>query len=245
VINKIDRPGVEPEKVMDPVFDLFVSLGASDHQLDFPVIYASGREGFAIREHHRRAQGPVAAARHDHREGAAARVGDPTGPLCMQVATLDYDDFLGYMAIGRMRAGSAKVGDRVLLAHRDGSKEEFRIQKVLGFQGLKRFELAVASAGDVCAITGMSELNVGETITSIQQPDDPAAAQDRRADDLDELPGQRRPVRRQGRQVRHQPQHARAPVPRDQEQRRPAGRGHRRGQRVQGVGPRRAAPVGA
>jgi GTP-binding protein len=86
------------------------------------------------------------------------------------VATLDYDDFLGYMAIGRMRAGSAKVGDRVLLAHRDGAKEEFRIQKVLGFQGLKRFELAVASVGDICAFTGMSELNVGETITSIQSP---------------------------------------------------------------------------
>jgi GTP-binding protein len=243
VINKIDRPGVEPEKVMDPVFDLFVSLGASDHQLDFPIIYASGREGFAIREltDERKDLSPLLDMII---EKVPPPVGDPSGPLCMQVATLDYDDFLGYMAIGRMRAGSAKVGDRVLLAHRDGSKEEFRVQKVLGFQGLKRFELAVASAGDVCAITGMSELNVGETITSIQQPTILAAAQDRRADDLDELPGQRRPVRRQGRQVRHQPQPARAPVPRGQEQRRPAGRGHRRGQRVQGVGPRRAPPVG-
>jgi GTP-binding protein len=88
----------------------------------------------------------------------------------MQVATLDYDDYLGYMAIGRMRAGRAKVGDRVLLAHRDGSREEFRVQKVLGFQGLKRFELAEAIAGDIVAITGMSELNVGETITSIAAP---------------------------------------------------------------------------
>ena len=169
VINKIDRPGVEPEKVMDPVFDLFVSLGATEHQLDFPVIYASGREGFAIRD--------MADERKDLSplldmiiEKVPPPEGDSAAPLCMQVATLDYDDFLGYMAIGRMRSGSAKVGDRVLLAHRDGSKEEFRIQKVLGFQGLKRFELAVAGAGDICAFTGMSELNVGETITSIQNP---------------------------------------------------------------------------
>jgi GTP-binding protein len=88
----------------------------------------------------------------------------------MQVATLDYDDYLGYMAIGRMRAGRAKVGDRVLLAHRDGKREEFRVQKVLGFQGLKRFELAEALAGNIVAFTGMSELNVGETITSIAEP---------------------------------------------------------------------------
>src|SRR5437868_6475930 len=96
--------------------------------------------------------------------------GDPDAPLVMQVATLDYDDYLGYMAIGRMRAGRAKVGDRVLLAHRDGKKEEFRVQKVLGFQGLKRFELAEARAGDIVAFTGMQELNVGETITSITEP---------------------------------------------------------------------------
>ncbi len=169
VINKIDRPNVEPEKVMDPVFDLFDSLGASSHQLDFPVIYASGREGFAVRN--------LTDERVDLAplldlilEQVPPPDADPAAPLCMQVATLDYDDFLGYVAIGRMRAGVAKVGDRVLLAHRDGSREEFRIQKVLGFQGLKRFELAEARAGDIVAFTGMNELNVGETITSIQAP---------------------------------------------------------------------------
>ncbi|KAB2899696.1 MAG: translational GTPase TypA [Kofleriaceae bacterium] len=169
VINKIDRPNVEPEKVLDPVFDLFDSLGASNHQLDFPVIYASGREGFAIR------------ALADEKKDLAPLLdliieqvpppdADPEAPLLMQVATLDYDDFLGYVAIGRMKAGVSKVGDRVLLVHRDSSKEEFRVQKVLGFQGLKRFELAEARAGDIVAFTGMKELNVGETITSIQSP---------------------------------------------------------------------------
>ena len=169
VINKIDRPGVEPEKVLDPVFDLFDSLGASHHQLDFPVIYASGREGYAIRhiDDEKKDLAPLLDMIVEH---VPPPEGDPAAPLCMQVATLDYDDFLGYLAICRVRAGSTKVGDRVLLAHRDGAKEEFRVQKVLGFQGLKRFELAQAQAGDICAVTGMNELNVGETITSIQNP---------------------------------------------------------------------------
>ncbi|HEU0033599.1 MAG TPA: translational GTPase TypA [Kofleriaceae bacterium] len=169
VVNKIDRTGVDPHDVMDQVFELFISLGATDQQLDFPVIYASGRQGFAIREldDERKDLAPLLDLIV---EKVPAAVGDPDAPLCMQVATLDYDDYLGYMAIGRMRAGRAKVGDRVLLAHRDGSKEEFRVQKVLGFQGLKRFELAEALAGDIVAFTGMQELNVGETITSIQQP---------------------------------------------------------------------------
>jgi GTP-binding protein len=169
VVNKIDRPGVDPHEVMDQVFALFDSLGANDQQLDFPVIYASGRQGYAIRElgDTPKDLGPILDLIVEKVPPAS---GDPEAPLLMQVATLDYDDYLGYMAIGRMRAGRSKVGDRVLLAHRDGSKEEFRVQKVLGFQGLKRFELAEAVAGDIVAFTGMSNLNVGETITSIQNP---------------------------------------------------------------------------
>jgi GTP-binding protein len=169
VVNKIDRPGVDPHDVMDQVFALFDSLGANDKQLDFPVIYASGRQGYAIRElgDTPKDLGPILDLIIEKVPPAA---GDPDAPLLMQVATLDYDDFLGYLAIGRMRAGRSKVGDRVLLAHRDGKKEEFRVQKVLGFQGLKRFELAEAIAGDIVAFTGMQELNVGETITSIANP---------------------------------------------------------------------------
>jgi len=169
VVNKIDRPSVDPHDVMDQVFELFISLGATDAQLDFPVIYASGRLGYAVREldDERKDLAPLLDLIVEKVPPAA---GDPEAPLCLQVATLDYDDYLGYMAIGRMRAGRAKVGDRVLLAHRDGSREEFRVQKVLGFQGLKRFELAEALAGDIVAVTGMAELNVGETITSIAEP---------------------------------------------------------------------------
>ncbi|HEV7559329.1 MAG TPA: GTP-binding protein, partial [Kofleriaceae bacterium] len=169
VINKIDRPSVDPHQVMDQVFELFVSLGATDAQLDFPVIYASGRQGYAIRELGDEPK-DLAPLLDLILEKVPPAVGDLGAPLLMQVATLDYDDYLGYMAIGRMRSGRSKVGDRVLLAHRDGTKEEFRVQKVLGFQGLKRFELAEAIAGNIVAFTGMENLNVGETITSIAEP---------------------------------------------------------------------------
>jgi GTP-binding protein len=169
VVNKIDRPGVDPHQVMDQVFELFMSLGASDKQLDFPVIYASGRQGYAIRELGD-TPGDLSPLLDLIVEKVPPAEGDPDAPLVMQVATLDYDDYLGYMAIGRMRAGRCKVGDRVLLVHRDSKREEFRVQKVLGFQGLKRFELAEARAGDIVAITGMSELTVGETLTSIAEP---------------------------------------------------------------------------
>ena len=88
----------------------------------------------------------------------------------MQVTTLDYDDYLGYVAIGRIDSGRIKPGDRVLCAHRNGSREEFRVAKLLGYQSLKRFELAEAAAGDICAVTGMEDLTVGETITEIARP---------------------------------------------------------------------------
>jgi GTP-binding protein len=166
VINKIDRPGCDPDGTLNGVFDLFVALGANDEQLDFPVIYASGREGFAIRHlsDERTDLGPLMDL---ILEKVPLPPGDDAAAYCMQVATLAYDDYLGYLAVGRVETGRTKIGDRLLLAHRDGSREEFRVQKVLGFQGLKRFELAEARAGDIVALTGMSELNVGETVTEI------------------------------------------------------------------------------
>jgi GTP-binding protein len=169
VINKIDRPGCDPDGALNSVFDLFVALGATDEQLDFSVIYASGREGFAVRElkDERQDLAPLLDLILDK---VPLPPGDADAPLALQVATLAYDDYLGYLAIGRVETGRCRVGDRLLLAHRDGSHEEFRVQKVLGFQGLKRFELAEARAGDILAITGMTELNVGETITEIERP---------------------------------------------------------------------------
>ncbi len=170
VVNKIDRPRVEPEESVNAVFDLFVSLGASDQQLDFPVIYASGRDGWAVRDLAEPRDQGLAPLLDLIVDWAPPAPSDLDSPFCMRVATLTYDDYLGYLGIGRIESGRCAVGDRFLLAHLDGSKEEFRVQKVLGFQGLKRFELAEGRAGDIVAITGMSELNVGETITDIARP---------------------------------------------------------------------------
>jgi GTP-binding protein len=169
VVNKIDRPRIDAHGTMDKVSDLFLSLGATDAQLDFPVIYASGREGYAILDLEQEPRDLAPLLDLIVEKVPPAR-GDAGAPLCMQVATLQYDDYLGYVAIGRVQSGRCKVGDRVLLAHRDGSRENFRVQKVLGFQGLKRFELAEARAGDIAAVTGMDELEVGETITSAESP---------------------------------------------------------------------------
>lgn len=170
VVNKIDREGCDPHGTVDAVFDLFVNLGATDAQLDFPVIYASGRNGFAILD-------PKDEPTHGLQpmldlilDKVPPPEGNPDADFCMQVATLDYDDYLGYVAIGRVLDGRVKVGDRLLLAHRDGSREEFRTQKVLASQGLKRFEIQEGTAGDIIAVTGMSELNVGETLTLPENP---------------------------------------------------------------------------
>jgi GTP-binding protein len=169
VINKVDRPGCDPSGTVDETFDLFCALGASDEQLDFPIVYASGREGWAVKElgDERKDLGPLLDIVV---EKVSPPVADVEAPLAMHVTTLDYDDYLGYVAIGRIESGRIKSGERVLCVHRDGKREEFRVQKLLGYQSLKRFELAEAAAGDICAVTGMEDLTVGETITEIARP---------------------------------------------------------------------------
>jgi GTP-binding protein len=170
VVNKVDRPGCDPHGTVNGVFDLMVALGASDAQLDFPIVFASGREGYAVLNLEKDPRTDLSPLL----DLIVARVPPPQAvvdaPLAMQVATLDYDDYLGYVAIGRITSGKIAPGERRLLLHKDGPPEEFRVQKLLGFQGLKRFELMGAAAGDICAVTGMEELSVGETITAIEQP---------------------------------------------------------------------------
>jgi GTP-binding protein len=169
VVNKVDRPGCDPEGAVDETFDLFCALGASDAQLDFPIVYASGREGWAVKDlkDPHTDLGPLLDMIVETVPPPAA---DVDAPLAMHVTTLDYDDYLGYVAIGRIQSGRIKPGDRVMCVHRDGAKEEFRIAKLLGYQSLKRFELGEAAAGDICAVTGMQDLTVGETITEIARP---------------------------------------------------------------------------
>src|ERR1017187_207399 len=169
VVNKIDRVGCDPDGAVNDTFDLFCALGANEEQLDFPVIYASGREGYAVR-HLTDEKKDLTPLLDLILESVPPPAADVEGPLAMHVATLDYDDYLGYVAIGRMLSGRVRQGERVLCVHRDGKREEFRVAKILGYQSLKRFELLEAVAGDICAITGMQDLTVGETITDIARP---------------------------------------------------------------------------
>lgn len=169
VVNKIDRAGCDPHGTVNGVFDLFVALEANDQQLDFPVIFASGRNGYAVKDP-ADPPGDLTPLLDLIIEKVPPPKAALSAPLCMQVATLDYDDYLGYVAIGRIEAGRIAMGDRVLRAGKADSREQFRVQKLLAYQGLRRFEVGEALAGDIVAVTGMSELNVGETITSITEP---------------------------------------------------------------------------
>ncbi len=169
VVNKIDRAGCDPEGAVNDTFDLFCALGATNEQLDFPVVYASGREGYAILQlgDPKKDLSPLLDLVVEKVPPPAT---DVDAPLAMHVTTLDYDDYLGYVAIGRVQSGRIRTGERALLIHRDGKREDFRVAKILGYQALKRFELSEAAAGDICAITGMQDLTVGETITEPLRP---------------------------------------------------------------------------
>ncbi len=163
VINKVDRPHGRPHEVLDMVFELFMDLEASDEQLDFPVVYASGLEGVAMHE--------LEDEQRDLRplletivESVPAPTGDPEAALQMQVATLAYDDYVGRVAIGRVFDGTIRVGDQAVRIRRDGTQESARIRKLYGFQGLDRVEREEIVAGDIVAVAGLEGVLPGETI---------------------------------------------------------------------------------
>jgi GTP-binding protein len=164
VINKIDRENARPHKVLDMVFDLFVELNATDEQLDFPVIYASAKEGYAIREIHETNDNmePLFEAIIKH---------IPPPPKSDQshfqflVSNLDYSDYLGRLAFGRIVSGRVSVGDSVVLIHLDGRRERTNVTALFGHEGLERSEIKHAGAGDIIGLAGFEEVAIGETIT--------------------------------------------------------------------------------
>ncbi len=164
VINKIDRDNVAPHKVLDLVFELFVSLHATDEQLDFPVIYASAKQGFAKSEldHASGTMEPLfdAIIRHIPAPRAFASV-----HFKMLVANLDYNDYIGRIAFGKILGGKVKIGDPVVCIHGDGRKSQSKVTKVFHFDGMKRIEIQEAHAGDIVGISGFEDVFIGETIT--------------------------------------------------------------------------------
>jgi GTP-binding protein len=171
VVNKIDRPQAEPYSAVDKVFDLFVELGADDDQCDFTTLFASGLSGFAKEklEDEGKDMQPLFEAILHHVPPPA---GDPSKQLQLQVTTLDYSDYLGRIVIGRIHNGVLKAGQQAALVKETGEIVKAKISKLMGFEGLKRVELPEASAGNIVAVAGFADANIGETITS---PDDPQA----------------------------------------------------------------------
>jgi GTP-binding protein len=165
VINKIDRPNIDPHIAVDQVFDLFVELGADEKQLDFPYLFASGVQGFAIKdlEDEKKNLVPLLDLILEH---CPPPSGDTDSPLQMQVSILDYSDYLGRIAIGRVYNGVVKDGDQVVLIKEDGSQVKGKITKLFTFLGLKRVEVQTASAGQIVAIAGFATANVGDTVAN-------------------------------------------------------------------------------
>ncbi|MCQ2755559.1 translational GTPase TypA [Helicobacter pylori] len=169
VVNKIDKPAAEPDRVVDEVFDLFVAMGASDKQLDFPVVYAAARDGYAMKslDDEKKDLEPLFETILEHVPSPSGSVDEP---LQMQIFTLDYDNYVGKIGIARVFNGSVKKNESVLLMKSDGSKENGRITKLIGFLGLARTEIENAYAGDIVALAGFNAMDVGDSVVDPANP---------------------------------------------------------------------------
>lgn len=172
VVNKVDKDSARPLEVVDEVLELFIELGADDDQLDFPVVYASGVNGTASLD------ADPANQEEDMKclfekiiESIPAPIDNSDEPLQFQVALLDYNDYVGRIGIGRVFRGTIEVGQQVSLMKLDGKVKNYRVSKLFGFFGLKRVEIESAKAGDLIAVSGMEEINVGETVCPTDHPD--------------------------------------------------------------------------
>ncbi len=162
VVNKIDRPMARPSEVIDEVLDLFIDLGADDDQIEFPVVYASGRDGYASLSPEEKGTDlrPLFEAIIKEIEPPK---GDVNAPLQILFSNIEPDEYLGRIGVGRVERGSVKVGQSVVLCHQDGTTHNVKIQKLFMYEGLKRVEVESAKAGDIIQVSGITELNIGET----------------------------------------------------------------------------------
>jgi len=163
VINKIDRPGARPDWVLNQTFDLFDKLGASDEQLDFPVIYASGLNGYASLDENAR-EGDLTPLFEALVEHVPPPPVDPDGPFQMQVSSLSFSTYVGLIGIGRIRRGQVRTNQAVKVIDRDGKERSGRVLQVLGFRGLKREEIPEAMAGDIVGISGIEKIGISDTL---------------------------------------------------------------------------------
>ncbi len=165
VVNKIDREGSRPEEVVDEVLDLFIELGADDDQIEFPVVYASAKAGYASLDPNNPGENMEPLFKKIVEEIPAPQ-GDPDGGLQILISNIDYDDYIGRIGVGRVERGTVKSGQGAVLCGIDGSRKNVKIQKLYEYQGLKRVETDEATFGDLVCISGVNSINIGETLCS-------------------------------------------------------------------------------
>lgn len=170
VINKIDRREARPEEVISEVFDLFIELEASDDQLDFPVVYASARDGFAVLEKDEEPR-DLSPLFDTILKYVPAPAGDVESPFQMLISSLDYDDYTGRIAIGKIERGTIAKGDRVVVCRSSGSIEPVKFSSIQVFKGLNRLEVEKAGAGEIICITGCEDITIGDTICDAEHPE--------------------------------------------------------------------------
>ena len=170
VINKIDRPGARPDWVIDQVFDLFDKLGATNEQLDFPIVYASALHGYASLDDSAR-DGDMTPLYEAIMKHVPAPKVDLDGPFQMRVSQLDYNNFVGLIGVGRIQRGKVRTNMPVSVVDRQGKKRQGKVLQVLGFLGLERIEVAEAEAGDIVAISGVADLSISDTICALDMPE--------------------------------------------------------------------------
>lgn len=169
VINKIDRPDNRPDEVLDEIYDLFIELNASDEQLDFPVFYASGRNGWAIEKLN---QEPVNLS--PLLDGLINYIPEPPineGSVQMQITTLDYNDYVGRIGIGRIFRGHLRLSDNLVIIKRNGDIHKIKPKQLYVFEGLQRVDVEEVRCGDICAIIGIDDIDIGDTITDELNPE--------------------------------------------------------------------------
>ena len=162
VVNKIDRPGARPSEVIDEVLDLFIELGADEDQIEFPVVYASAKDGYSSLDPDVR-EGDMIPLLDAILEHISAPDGDINGPLQILFSSLDYDDYIGRIGVGRVERGKILRGENVVLCKQDGKQENVKISRLYQFEGLKRVEVDSAMMGDIVCVSGIADLNIGET----------------------------------------------------------------------------------
>jgi GTP-binding protein len=170
VVNKIDRPGARPDWVIDQVFDLFDKLGATNEQLDFPIVYASALHGYASLDDSAR-EGDMTPLYEAIMQHVAPPQVDRDGPFQMRISQLDYSNFVGLIGIGRIQRGKVRRNMPVSVVDREGKKRQGKVLQVLGFMGLERIEAEEADAGDIVAISGVADLSISDTVCALDAPE--------------------------------------------------------------------------